>query len=143
MLEEPANDGPDANVLRVSSHTRPQAAESANDHIDRHACIRGLAQGFDHVRIFQLIHFRNDACRLPRSLILYLAMDQIQQPWPHGHRRDQDRTEIRLIGMPGKVVEQIHHIVRDPMVAGEQPDIGIEARSLHVIVAGSDMHVAT
>ena len=126
----------------MAGHTRTKAAESANDQIDRNAGVRGLAQGFDHVRVFQLVHLGDDAGGLAGALVLYFAMDQVEQPRPHGHRSDQDGVEIGLIGVAGQVVEEIDHVVGDAMVAGEQADIGIEARGLHVVVSGADVHVA-
>ena len=78
----------------------------------------------------------------PARLFCDLAMDQIEQPRPHGHRRHQQRGKTGLIGVSGQVVEEIHHIVRNPRVAGEQADVGIEAGSLHMVVAGADVHIA-
>ena len=37
MLEEPADDRPNANRLAGPGHARPQAAGSADDEVDRHA----------------------------------------------------------------------------------------------------------
>ncbi len=45
--------------------------------------------------------------------------------------------------MPGQIVEEIHHVLRDARIAGEQPEIGIEARGAYVVIAGSDMDVTS
>ena len=45
-------------------------------------------------------------------------------------RSDQNGVEVGLIRAPGKVVEEIHHILRNAWVAGEQAHVGIEARGL-------------
>ena len=78
----------------------------------------------------------------PARLCCDLALDQIEQPRPHGHRRHQQRRASWAIGVSGQVVEQIDNIVGEPRVAGEQTHVGIEPGGLHMVVAGADVHVA-
>ena len=56
---------------------------------------------------------------LAGALVLDLAMDQFEQPRPHGERSNQQRVEVRLVGMTGKVVEQIDDILSNADVTGE------------------------
>ena len=45
--------------------------------------------------------------------------------------------------MPRQIVEQLHDVLRDTRIAREEPDIGIEARGAHVVIAGADVDVAS
>src|SRR5215813_14106028 len=44
--------------------------------------------------------------------------------------------------MPCQIVKQLDRVTRESRIAGEEPDVGIEPRCLHVVVSGTDMHVA-
>src|ERR1700722_18026382 len=100
-------------------HARTEAAEPTNDEIDWHAGPRSLAQGFDHVRVFQLIHLGDNASGATVVLILNFAMDEIKQPRPHGKWSDQERCAVGLVCVSSQIVEEIDDISCNPMVARE------------------------
>src|SRR5271165_3757065 len=83
MLQEPADDRPDADVFRLPGHTWTKTTKTADDQINRHAGGRGPAQGFDNIRVFQLIHFGDDAGRAACALVFGLALDQLEKPGTH------------------------------------------------------------
>jgi len=60
MLEESADDGLDADILRQAGDTRPQAADSAHHEIDRNAGSRGVVEGIDDSRIDERVHLHPD-----------------------------------------------------------------------------------
>ena len=103
----------------MARHPRPKAAESANNQIDRYTGIGCFAEGFDHLRVFQLVHLGHDAGVLSGALVLYLSLDQIH-PWPHCYWSDE-KLKSGGSGVAGEIMEQVHHILRDPRVAGEHP----------------------
>jgi hypothetical protein len=73
--------------------------------IDTPAC-ESLAQRLDDVGILHLVHLGDDARGEPGTLILGLAVNQIEQPRPHGERSYQQRGAVWLIGMTGEVMHQ-------------------------------------
>ena len=73
VFKKTPDDGANADVFRLAGHAWAQAAESANDQVDRHARLGGFAQRLDDLRVFELIHLGDDARRLPGLAILCLA----------------------------------------------------------------------
>ena len=120
VFEEPPDDRPDANILRASWHPGTKAAESANDQIDRHAGLRCLAQSLDHLRVFELIHLRDDACRLSSLFVLDLAVQSVRAVAAAWSWAPPAATRSRACPMPGQIVEEIDYVARKPRIAGEQ-----------------------
>ena len=61
VLEVPADQGADADVLRQTGHPGLQAADAADDQVDVGPRLRGLVQGVDHVGVDQAVHLHDDA----------------------------------------------------------------------------------
>jgi hypothetical protein len=68
---------------------------------------------------FQLIHLGDDARGAAIKFVLHFAMDEIEQPRPHGQWSDQKRGAVGLVCMPGEIVKEIDNIICNSLVAGE------------------------
>ena len=71
-----------------------------------------------------------------------LAADEAEKTFGHGERRDQQRAVVVDLGVGGEVVEDHVHALGDLRIAGEQAEVGVEARGDGVVVAGAEMAVA-
>ena len=142
MLQEPADNGTDPNVLRLSGYAGTQTAKAANDQINGDPGGRGPAQRFDDVRIFQLIHLGHNAGGLAVAAVLLLTSDQVNDAVPHGGGRNQERGTIRPAAMSGQIVEEVHNVARQPRITGEKSEIRVQTGGFHVIVAGADVSIA-
>ncbi len=71
-----------------------------------------------------------------------LAADEAQEALGHGERRHQQRAVVVDLGVRGEVVEDHVHALGDLRIAGEQAQVGIEARGDGVVVAGAEVAVA-
>ena len=78
----------------------------------------------------------------PASVILDLALDQLDELGAHVHRRDEQRRERRRPRAAGQEVEQRDDVAGDRRVGREQPDVLVEPRRARVVVAGRDVRVA-
>ena len=88
VFQEAADDANDADVLAHSRDAWAQAAGSANQEINPHACYRSFVEQTNHSGVGQRIHFKNHVtvCRL--CLVLDFALDQFfeaaaQIDWRH------------------------------------------------------------
>src|SRR5439155_1818282 len=117
VLEKPADDGEDPDVLRQPLRARPQAADSANLEVDLRSRLRGRVERFDDLGVDQRVHLDKDARLLARAGALCLLADQGQEP-----RRERVRRHRQLaVGGPGearKSVEKLAHVLADLLRAG-------------------------
>ena len=56
-------------------------------------------------------------------------------------RRHRHALELGGLGIAGDEVEDAGHVARDDRIAGEERQVGIDARRHRMIIAGPDMHV--
>ena len=66
VLQEAADDALDPDVLRQARNAGPQAADAADDQVDRHAGLAGGVEGVDDLRIDQGVQLGPDGGRLAR-----------------------------------------------------------------------------
>ena len=95
----------------MPGHAGPKAAEPANDQIDRHAGVGAShrASIMSGSSSWFILATMRAGC--PARLFSISRCDQIEEPRPHGHRRDQERVEIRLERVAGQVVEEVDDVV--------------------------------
>ena len=123
-------------------HAGPKRAEAADDQVDLHPRLAGAVQGADDLAVFQAVHLGDDPRRPAGTLVLDLALDHLQEPALHVHRRHQQLVVVAFQRSAGQVVEQLDDVVRDRRVAGEQPQVGVEPGRAGVVVAGAQVGVA-
>ena len=72
-----------------------------------------------------------------------LALDPLEQRALEGARRREDPLvgAGRLVA-GGQVIEQLDQIAADPVVAGQQAEVAVNARRAGVVVAGADVGIA-
>ena len=110
MLEEPADDRLDVDVLGHAGHAGPQAADTADDEIDRNSGRARFVELLDHRRVDQRVHLRPDSSGLSRARRRDLGIDQLDQLGPHVLRRDDEPLQIARLEIAGDVVEQLRRI---------------------------------
>ena len=64
----------------------------------------------------------------PALGVLGFAADEAQKAFGHGERSDQQRAVVVDLGVRGEVVEDHVHALGDLRIAGEQAEVGVEAR---------------
>ena len=102
------------------------------------ACVERL----DHDGLEQRIHLGDDVRGAAGAGVFRLAADQAEEAFGHGERSDEQRAVVVDLGVRGEVVEDHVHALGDLRIAGEQAQVGVEARRDGVVVAGAEMAVA-
>ena len=116
--------------------------EPANDEVDLDAGLRSLVERFDHRGLEQRIHLGDNVRGAAGLRVLLLAADEAQKTLGHGERRHQQRAVVVDLGVRGEVVEDHVHALGNLRIAGEQAQVGVEARGDGVVVAGAEVAVA-
>ena len=78
----------------------------------------------------------------PAAACSCLAADEAEEAFGHGERRDEQRAVVVDLGVRGEVVEDHVHALGDLRIAGEQAQVGVEARGDGVVIAGAEVAVA-
>ena len=60
MLEEAAQYAPDTDIIAHAGNPRNEATDATDEEVNLHACLRGLAEGFDDIRVHEAIHLRKN-----------------------------------------------------------------------------------
>ena len=120
-----------------------QPAGVAHNQIDLHSGLRGAVERARDVDVLERVHLHLDQARRAGALQRDLAIDSFQQGLLEQGRRRQnffERAAGAIAG--GEKIEQLRQVGADRVVAGQQSEVGIQARGARVIVAGADMRVA-
>ena len=139
MLEVATEDRAHADVLAEPGDTGTQAADAADRQIDLHARVAGCVQRIDQLGIAQRVQLGRDATLGAQG---HLVLDQVEELAAHVTRRDQQRVVVVGTAVAGEVVEELGHVVAHRRIAGEEPDVFVEARRPRVVVARADVAVA-
>ena len=88
VLEEPAEDRADLDVLGQARHPGPQRADAAHPDVDLHAGLRGAVERVDERLVDDGVDLACDAPGpgLAGLLVLDLGLDQLDQAGAHGSR---------------------------------------------------------
>ena len=90
VLEEPADDGADANALADAGHAGLQAADAADDQVDLDAGLRRAVERADRSAGSVTALFLTMTCAgRPCARVLDLALEQREKPRAQAHRRDE------------------------------------------------------
>ncbi len=129
VLQEPIDDAADADVLGDARQARPQAADAANDQVDRHARLAGAVQGLDHAVIDQRVELGENPRRLAFAGPLRSALRSARSCGAAS--RSGATTSFRQsmpLRVAGEQVEQRRGVGRDVFVGGEQAQVGVDQR---------------
>ena len=80
MLQEPANNAFRANIFREPANTGLEAANPANDEIDRNARHAGLVESVNDVRVDERVEFHPDGGGAARLRVLDLGVNFLDDP---------------------------------------------------------------
>ena len=98
-------------------------------------------QRVDDVGIDQRIHLHPDA-RGPAGLgVRDLFVDVIEDALAQRQRRNRHALELGGLGVAGDEVENPRHVAPNSGVAGEERQVGVDARGHRMVIAGADMDV--
>ena len=78
----------------------------------------------------------------PALRVRGFAVDQAEEIFSQVQRRDKERRVLRSLGISRQIVEDVVHGVSEMRVAGEQAQVGIEARGRGIVIARAEMGVA-
>ena len=117
-------------------------AEAADDEVDFDAGLRGLVERLDDAGLEQRIHLGDDVRGAAGAGVFRFAADEAEKAFGHGEWSDEERAVVVDLGVRGEVVEDHVHALGDLRIAGEQAQVGVEARGDGVVVAGAEVAVA-
>ena len=143
VLEEASDDADHPDVFRKPRHPGADPAGVPDDEVDLDAREAGPVEGAGDVGVLQRVHLELDVPLPPPALQLDLPVDLGEQGLLQLLRRGQELavTPVRRVA-GGEEIEQLGRVVADVLVAGHQPEIGVDPRGVGVVVARSDVHVA-
>ena len=142
VLEEAADDGADADAAGQALDAGAEDAEAADDEVDFDAGIGGVVESFDDAGLEERIHLGDDVGGAAGAGVFGFAANEAEEAFGHGERSDEERAVVVDLGVGGEVVEDHVHALGDLRVAGEQAEVGVEARGDGVVVAGAEVAVA-
>ncbi len=142
MLQQPADDGADPNVVRQLGHLGGQDAGAADNHLHPDPGLRGLRQGAAQGFVGQRIHLEHD----PHVLAFGRRGTRRIQAFDHGlvqvERRHQHLVQARQPVLAGQMQEDLIEIGCQRLIGGQVAQVGIQARRPRVVVAGRQVRVA-
>ena len=144
MLQKPANNGTNTDVLRKASNARAQCANATHDQVNFYACTGCAIQRFDHFRFEQGIHLRNDVtARAALAALgnLYFIFDRCKYAGVQRERRLPDARQLARFSQAGQLNEHLINIRANFFVGCHQAEIRVQPRRAGVVIAGAKMHV--
>src|SRR5262245_33417713 len=142
MFEEAPDYAANADRLAAAGPAGAQAADAADDHVDRHAFARGRVQLFDHRRVGHAVEFGDDARGTSGLMMRDFAANHLGDLFAQIDRRHEQLAVALLPRISGQVVEQLRDVFAEIFVGSEESEVGINARGDGVVVAGAEVHVA-
>ena len=80
VLQEAVDDAADADVFRDARQPRPQAADAADQQVDRHAGLAGAVEGLDRAAVDERVELGENPRLLALPGPLGLLVDQLDRP---------------------------------------------------------------
>ena len=143
MLQKAPNDGAHANVFGFIIHIRSQATRATHDQLDANARFRRLAQRGHHDFVGQRVDFRHDQRGLARFGKFDFRANGREDVVLHGVRCPPQMFELRWLRQARQMMKNRGDIFTDFLVGGEQSEVGVEACSRRVVVAGAYVRIST
>ena len=104
--------------------------------------LRGAVQGPDDLRLDQRVHLRDDAGGLAVRRAPRFLVDVLQHPVVQGERRLEQSCQPRGPAEPGKLHEDLVHVLPDLRIRGQQSEVGVCPGGAGVVVARAEVDVA-
>ena len=139
MLKQAAYDGNHLDVFGISLNARHQAGNAAHEQRGLHACLRSLGDLVDDVLVGNGVRLEYQAVGLALFGKANLLIDLMQD-----HRLDLQRCNGKLLVAVGSifqahVAEELGGVFADALIGGDVAEVGVQARSLLVVVAGAQL----
>ena len=119
MLEIPADDGPDADVVGHADHAGAQTAHASHDEIDVDPGLRRRVERLDHVGVDEAVDLH---AHTPRAgslgVRLDLVEDELFHAGPQRVRRGQQCLVAKVAPVPRQVVEEMGQVRADVGMTG-------------------------
>ena len=143
MLQEISDNGTHRDRPADSRDPHFQTADTADDQFNLHARRGSLIQGCDNPAVAQGIHLCDDSGRLARQRVLRLPRNQIEKLRAQPQRRERQFIPGKRLRVAGKHVKHRSRVLTDSLMAGENTTVGVELCSRIVVIAGSQMYIAS
>ena len=141
VLEEPADDALDADVLGQTGDARPQAADAADHAHHGDASIGRLIEMVDQLVVDEAVHFEPDRAGFAGLGEGDFRVDQLDEALADGQRAEGELVHLLGLGVAGHVVEQAGAVAAEVGVGGEEAEVGVDARGDRMVIAGAEMGV--
>src|SRR5579862_1441133 len=128
MLEVPADDAADDDIVGKPRNSRPQATDAADDEHDGNARLRGAIERVDDVSIDERVHLRPDRGFAAGPRMGDFGLDAFEHALANAGRRDRELLEMLGAGIAGDEVEEPRRVAAERRIAGKEAQIGIDAR---------------
>ena len=142
MLQEPADDALDADIVGHAGDAGAQAANAAHDQIDLHPGLGSAIERVDNRPVDQRVQLGPDLRRLSGPGVGDFGLDMAQQGLAQVDRRHGELLHWLRPGIAGHVVEQMGGIAGQYRIAGKEGQIRVDARRDRVVVARAVVGIA-
>ena len=140
MLQIASNDGSHPDVVRQTRHSGPQAADTPDDELNRHAALRYSIKRANHLRIDQRVHLHHNLARAASVGGTFLG-DELEHSGTQPRWRHQQALILRWRAIPGEIVEQFGQVITQCRVAREDADVFVDTGRGGVVVTRGHMAV--
>ncbi len=120
VLQEPADDRADGDVLAQAGNSGPQCADAAHRHVDLDTGPRRAVERVDHLLVDDRVHLQPHQAAATVALVVDLAFDAGDDAAADGVRGDQQVAVLGLPRVPGQHVEQVGQVGADVGVGRQQ-----------------------
>src|SRR5664279_2575036 len=142
VLQEPAQNRAYPDVLGQALDARTEGADAPYPEVDLDPGARCPVQRINHLIVDDRVELETDVAAEALSRVLDLGVDVVDQTPAYRTRCHQKTPEPAARCPSRELVEQPGQVLADLWVAGEQPEVRIQAGGLGVVVAGTDVAVA-
>ena len=143
VLQEAAEHAAHADALAQAGDARTQRAHPADEEVDPRARLGGGIELVDDLGMREPVDLDADARLLTCTRSVGDVTNLLDQPLPQREGRHEQLAETRGPAEPGEVVEEIGDIGGNVLVCGEIAEVFVRFRGDVVVVAGTQMHIAT
>ena len=136
MLQKLPHDAGHGDMVRLAWHAGHQAADAPDDEFHPDPCLGRLGELVDEFPLGDRIDLDDDVSLLTPG---DFTVDHAQQMVLHGEGSHQQLLIAAVQVAHEYILEEVHSILGNDRVGGEQRKVGVEGSGLFVEVAGADL----
>ena len=139
MLQKPAHDGDDGDIVRLPFDARDEAADAAHDEPHFDARLARFHKFFDKLLIGERIHLGGDEGGLPFPREGDLPVDALDEPLFEPFGRDEKALVVVFRVADGDVAEERRAVLADLLVRRDDVEIGVLLARLFVVISRAEV----